>query len=405
MFHRILTLIRKELQMLLGERRGRMMLIIPVILQITLFPLAATLEVKNATLAIYDQDGGPAAIELTQRLRAQTLTFTHFIDIDGEQQLNDTIERQRALAVVRIPPDFSRQIARANSPSGPAATNAPSAATDASNAPRIQILLDGRRSNAGQIAAGYIQQIVLAYQQDLAAARSPAPAPALASSAAPLPTAAAPSTTLTATNWFNPNLDYKNFILPCLIGLITSIGVLMITTLSVAREREQGTFEQLLVSPLTPEMIIIGKLAPAILVACFQATLILLAAVFVYDVPFRGSLFLLYAGMIFYALALGGVGLFISALCATQQQAFLGNFCFQMPAILLSGFAAPIENMPVWLQHLTWINPIRHFMEVVKAIYLKNATPAQFAELTWPLLVIGAITLGAAALLFRKKTA
>ena len=394
---RILTLIRKELQMLLGERRGRMMLIIPVILQITLFPLAATLEVKNATLGIYDQDGGPAAIELTQRLRAQTITFTHFLAITGERQLNDAIERQRALAVVRIPPDFSRQIARADGVAGPAATGA----ADDPGGPRIQILLDGRRSNAGQIAASYIQQIVLAYQQDLAAARATALAPA----AEPPPTAAAPNSALIVTNWFNPNLDYKNFVLPCLIGLITSIGVLMITTLSVAREREQGTFEQLLVSPLTPEMIIIGKLMPAILVACFQATLILLAAVYIYDVPFRGSLFLLYAGMILYALALGGVGLFISSLCATQQQAFLGNFCFQMPAILLSGFAAPVENMPVWLQHLTWINPIRHFMEVVKAIYLKNASAAQVAALSWPLLVIGAITLGSAAILFRKKTA
>jgi ABC-2 type transport system permease protein len=385
MFRRLLTLIRKEFQIILGDKQARLLVVMPVILQTALFPLAATLEIKNATLAIYDQDGGPAAIELAQRLRAQTTAFTAFIDISGEQQLNDTIERQRALAVVRIPPDFSRRIAAMGEMA------AASAGGSAAAAPQLQLLLDGRRTNAGQIAAGYIQQIAQTFQQDLAGRRAGA-------------AAATPPSALVAQNWFNPNLDYLDFLLPCLIALITTTGILIVTTLSVAREREQGTFEQLLVSPYTPEMIMAGKLAPALVIAMFQATLILIAAVFIYQVPFQGSLLLLYAGITLYALALAGVGLFISALCATQQQAFISMFAFMMPAMILSGFAAPVENMPVWLQHLTWINPIRHFMELVKAIYLKNATPAHFAALSWPLLVIGAITLGSAAILFRKKT-
>ena len=372
MLRRLLALIRKEIQIILGDKQGRLLVIMPVIVQLALFPLAATLEIKNSTLGIYDEDHGPAAIELTQRLRAQTVTFTHFIAINNEQQLNDAIEQQRALAVVRIPPDFSAQVARANA------------------TPQLQLLLDGRRTNAGQIAAGYIQQIVQSYQQDLASAR----AGAIASAA---------SSTLVARAWFNPNLDYLDFILPCLIALITTTGVLIVTALSVAREREQGTFDQLLVSPYTPELIMIGKIAPALLIATFHATLILLAAVFIYQVPFQGSLLILYAGIILYALALAGVGLFISALCATQQQAFIGMFAFMMPAMMLSGFAAPVENMPVWLQHVTWINPIRHFMEVVKAVYLKNAAADLVVVLAWPLLVIGVITLGAAAVLFRKN--
>lgn len=374
MLHRLRTLIRKELQIILGDKQGRLLVIMPVIMQTALFPLAATLEIKNATLAIHDQDRGPAAIELTQRLRAQAVTFTHFIDVDNDRALNDAIEQQRALAVLRIPPDFSAQLARAN------------------GAPQLQLLLDGRRTNAGQIAAACIRQIVQTYQQDLAAARTGA-------------ITATPPADLIVRAWFNPNLDYLDYMLPCLIALITTIGVLIVTTLSVAREREQGTFDQLLVSPYTPEMIMTGKLVPALLIATFQATLILLAAVFIYRVPFQGSLVILYAGIILYALALSGVGLFISSLCATQQQAFMGMFAFIMPAMMLSGFAAPVENMPVWLQHVTWINPIRHFMEVVKAIYLKDASPAHALQLAWPLLVIGAITLTSAALLFRKKTA
>lgn len=378
MFRRIFSLIRKEFQVLLGDRQGRMLLIMPVILQTTLFPLAASLEIKNATLGIFDEDRGPAAIELTQRLRAGSSTFTHFVDIPSAQQLNDTIEQQKALAVVRIPPDFSRQLARAESAApGNAAT------------PQLQLLLDGRRSNGGQIAATYIQQIVQTFQQDRARAHGAAQFPA----------------EVIVRAWFNPNLDYLNFILPCLIAIIITVSVLIVTTLSVAREREQGTFDQLLVSPFTPEMIMIGKLAPALVIASFQATLILIAAVFIYHVPFQGSLVILYAGILLYALALSGVGLFISSLCSTQQQAFLGVFCFMMPAIMLSGYAAPVENMPVWLQHLTWGNPLRHFMEVVKAVYLKNASPAHALELAWPLLVIGAVTLSSAALLFRRKTA
>ena len=266
MFRRLLTLIRKEFQIILGDRQGRMLLVMPVILQTALFPLAATLEIKNATLAIYDQDRGPAAIELTQRLRAQTVAFTDFIDISGEQQLNDTIERQRALAVVRIPPDFSRRLTAAGTP----------LALPSDAAPQLQLLLDGRRTNAGQIAASYIQQIVQIYQQDRAAQNPAAPA--------------APPSELIVQNWFNPNLDYLNFLLPILIALITTVGVLIVTTLSVAREREQGTFDQLLVSPYTPEMIMAGKLVPALLIASFQATLILIAAVYIYQVPFQGSL-------------------------------------------------------------------------------------------------------------------
>lgn len=367
MLRRLLTLIRKELQIILGDRQGRLLVIMPVIVQTAIFPLAATLEIKNATLGIYDQDRGPAAVELTQRLRAQRVTFTRFIDIGDERQLGEAIERQRVLAVVRIPPDFSAKIARADATA------------------QLQILLDGRRANSGQIAAGHLRQIISGFEQDAPAAM--------------------PVSALVTRAWFNPNLDYLDYILPCLIALITTTGVLIVTALSVAREREQGTFNQLLVSPYSPEMIMAGKIVPALLIATFHATLILLAAVFIYQVPFRGSLLILYAGTLLYALALAGVGLFVSSLCATQQQAFIGMFAFMMPAMMLSGFAAPVENMPVWLQHITWMNPIRHFMEVVKAVYLKNATLGHIASLAWPLLVIGSITLGAAAVLFRRRIA
>src|SRR5213075_1401562 len=153
-------------------------------------------------------------------------------------------------------------------------------------------------------------------------------------------------------------------------------------------------FDQLLVSPLTPGMIMIGKTIPALLVAMVQGSIILAAGVFVYRIPFQGSLPLLYFSMIFYIVALAGIGLLISSVCSTQQQAFLGVFSFMMPAVLLSGFPSPVENMPAWLQYLDWLNPLRHFIIIVKGVFLKDLGFKALLHPLWPLVVIAFITLG-----------
>jgi len=208
---------------------------------------------------------------------------------------------------------------------------------------------------------------------------------------------------LIVRHWFNPNLDYVRHIVPSLVAIITTISTLVVTALSVAREREQGTFDQLLVSPLTPGMIMVGKTVPALLVAAFQATIILSAGVFVYRIPFVGSLLLLYGSMFFYILALAGVGLLISSICSTQQQAFLGTFSFIMPGVLLSGFPSPVENMPQWLQYVDWFNPLRHFIVIVKGVFLKDVGLSVLLQSLWPLLVIATLTLSAANWMFRKR--
>ncbi len=264
--------------------------------------------------------------------------FTRIIPVWSGEEVDEAIGTREAMLAVHIPADFSRKIA-------------------AGETSPVQVILDGRRSNSSQIAFSYLQSVLDVYLKDRAAAAG----------------RVVPSE-IVARNWFVPNLEYTHFILPSLVAIITTIGSLIVTALSVAREREQGTFEQLLVSPLSPEMIMIGKAVPAVAVGFFQATLILIAAVFIYHVPFRGNLALLYGAMFFYALALVGVGLFISSVSKTQQQAFLGAFVFMVPAILLSGYTAPVENMPLWLQHLTWVNPVRHFVEVVKGVFLKDAS-------------------------------
>ncbi|MBC8946477.1 MULTISPECIES: ABC transporter permease [Xenorhabdus] len=368
MFHRLYTLVMKELQSLLRDPKTRATLILPVIFQMSLFPWAATLEVKNATIAIYDEDKGRASIELTQRL-AKSKAFPDVIMLNSSQEIRPTLDNRDALLLVRFPQNFSAHLASQTPTS-------------------IQVLLDGRNSNSAQIAANYLQHIVMDYQKELLGN-----APGLNNSE------------LIIRNWYNANLDYKWFVVPSLVAMITTIGVLIVTALSVAREREQGTLDQLLVSPLTTWQIFIGKAIPALVVATIQASIVLLIGTLGYQIPFSGSLLLFYGCILVYGLSLVGFGLLISAICSTQQQAFIGVFVFIMPAILLSGYISPVENMPVWLQNITWINPIRHFTDITKQIYLKSADFSVIWHSLWPLLLIIVTTNGIAYRLFRSKIA
>jgi ABC-2 type transport system permease protein len=365
MFSRILTLIVKEMQALLRDPQSRVILIMPVVLQLALFPFAATLEVTNNTLAVFNEDTGKESFELVQRF-SQAKAFSELIPVFNETEVRRVIDNQEALIVIRFPADFSRNIAAGRSVS-------------------IQALLDGRRSNSGQIALGYVQQILQGYTEDHQTNRK-----------------RVTHSVLIIRNQFNPNLDYVRHIVPSLVAIITTISTLIVTALSVAREREQGTFDQLLVSPLTPGMIMVGKTVPALLAAIVQATIILLAGIFIYQIPFAGSFGLLYASMVFYILALAGFGLLISSICFTQQQAFLGVFSFVMPTILLSGFVSPIENMSIWLQYLDWLNPLRHFIVIVKGLFLKDIGFYAVLQNLWPLMVIAAGTLGTANWIFRR---
>nr|UKE83597.1 ABC transporter permease [Pectobacterium sp. PL152] len=378
MLHRLWTLIIKELQSLLRDPQTRSILVLPVILQVSLFPFAATLDVTNATIAIYSEDNGPHAIELTQRF-AKAKSFSHVLMLHSPQDVAPTLDNQRALLILRFPPQFSRDIAGGNSTS-------------------LQLILDGRRSNSAQIAANDVQHIVRDYQLALLAARP-------AQNGANQSTSNPNNSELVVRHWYNPNLNYKWFVVPSLIAMIATIGVLIVTALSVAREREQGTLEQLLVSPLSTSQIFIGKAVPALIVATFQATIVLLAGILIYHIPFAGSLLLFYTTMLIYGLSLVGFGLLISSLCSTQQQAFIGVFVFLMPAILLSGYVSPVENMPVWLQHITWINPIRHFTDITKQIYLKDADFSIIWDSLWPLFIITLTTGSAAYAIFRRNIA
>ncbi|WP_392567031.1 ABC transporter permease [Utexia brackfieldae] len=368
---RIWTLICKELLLLLRDKQTRIVLIMPVLVQVTIFPFAATLNVSNATLAIYDQDHGQPAQELIARL-AQAEPFSRLDFVDSRSALQSSIDNQTALLAVILPANFSQQLL---SPSPADQTSA------------VQLVLDGRHSNSAQLAANYVQQIIAQYRQALVCQQ----------------TQQCQSTQLVVRNWFNPNLDYKWFVLPSLVALITTIGVLVVTALSIAREREQGTFEQLLVSPLSTWQIFIGKAIPALVIAMVQGSIILLVGIFFFQIVFQGSLLLYYFCMLIYGCSLVGFGLLISALCSTQQQAFIGIIVFMVPAILLSGYISPVENMPEILRYITWVNPVRHFTELTKQIYLKGGSLPMVWQSLYPLLVITVFTISLAYLFFKKR--
>ncbi len=363
---RLIALIKKELQAILGDKQSLRLLIAPTVMQLLIFPFAATLEVNNNTIAIFDQDGGAAVSEIVQRL-TQTPAFDKVVLVDSVEQGSDLIDRQKALLLLRFGQHFSESVT-------------------AGRPDPIQVILDGRRSNSGQIAISYVQQVL---------ARVPI--------GGHLSAVTPPAGGLSVRHWYNANLDYFRFILPSLVAMITTLSALIVTAMSVAREREQGTLDQLLVSPLTPGMIFIGKAIPALIVAMIQATIILLGSVYGYGVEFQGSLLLLYLCIFPYVLALVGIGLFISNICATQQQAFLGVFLFVMPAILLSGYVSPVSNMPDWLQTITWANPIRHFIVITKGIYLKAAVLEDFSANLLALVTTGCVTGGVSLYLFHRR--
>ena len=369
MFQRLLTLIIKELLALARDPKGRFILIVPPLIQMTVFSLAATQEVKNVRMAVLNEDYGTSARDLVARFSGSPY-FTEVRMLRGEADIGPAIDARAVLMVLSIGPNFSRDLA-------------------AGRPTTVQLILDGRRSNAAQIVAGYAEGILDGYNQELATVRRLPPPP--------------PPSVLAPRVWFNPNLDTTWFTVPSLLAILTTLMGLVVTALSVAREREVGTFEQLLVSPLSPVEIIIGKTIPALLIGVAEGTGMILVGVLVFRVPLTGSVTLLYASMVVYLAAVIGVGLFISSLAHTQQQAILGAFVFMVPAMLLSGFASPIENMPDWLQTATLANPIRHFMVIVKGLFLKNMPAAEVLRSLWPLAVIACVTLAAATWLFRHR--
>ena len=367
MLQRILALVIKELRAILRDKRSRLVLIGPPIAQLLIFGYAASFDLNHVPYAVYDADGSRAARSLLARFEGSP-TFDFRGRLQNEEQIRAAIDNREVLLVLRTGADFGRHLERGQ----PA---------------DLQVIIDGRNSNTAMIALNYVRTMVIDFNRDWSAEHGLPLAPAH----------------LQVRSWFNENLVSRWFIVPGIVALLTLVVTLIVTALSVAREREAGTFDQLLVTPLHPVEILLGKALPGFIIGTVEATFIILMVVYWFEVPLRGSLIPLYLGLWLYLLSAIGVGLMISALSVTQQQGLMGAFLFLVPAVILSGFATPIENMPHVVQWLTYLNPMRYFLVVVRGVFLEGADASLLVPQYWPMALIGLVTLALAGWLFRHR--
>jgi ABC-2 type transport system permease protein len=366
---RILSLTRKELLAVLKDPRGRFTILVPPIMQCLIFGYAATFDLADVPYVVLDQDRSAASQRLLADLDGSGV-FRRVANLDRETDLKRYVDEREALVALQIPQDFERRLL----------VDPP---VD------VQFIVDGRNSNTAATAAGYANTIIERFNADWRVTYGQAGLPLQ----------------LTMRAWYNPNLESRWFMIPALIGLLTMIQVMLLTAMSVAREREQGTFDQLLVTPFRPVEIMAGKALPSVLIGLTQTTGILLVAQLWFQIPFIGSFVTLYVGLTIYLLAAVGFGLLISSLVATMQQAMLFSFMLMMPFSLLSGLMTPISSMPVVLQYVTLINPLRYAIEIAHRVYLEGVGLHALWPDIWPLAAIAAVTLSVSAWRFGNRLA
>jgi ABC-2 type transport system permease protein len=364
---RIIALAVKELLAILKDKKSRIVLIGPPIAQLLIFGYAATFDLNNIPLVVYNEDRGAPSRELVARVTGSP-HFELVGYIDHDAQIAPLIDNKDALMVLHIGPHFSK-------------------ALKLGNTAHAQLILDGRNSNTALLALGYIRSIFTDFNIEWAENHGQRGPPAI----------------LKIRPWYNENLASRWFIVPGIVGLLTLVVTTIVTGLSVAREREAGTFDQLLVTPLRPVEILIGKSVPGVLIGLVEGSFILLMAVYWFEVPLRGSVGALYLGMFLFLLSAVGIGLMISSLAVTQQQGILGAFLFLVPSVILSGFATPISNMPEVVQYLTYINPMRYYMVILRGVFLEGDSAELLVHQYWPMAIIAVVTLAMAGWLFRHR--
>lgn len=365
-FAAIWALVIKEFQMIWSDPKNRAMILLPPLLMLTVFAFSATFEVNRISMLVYDQDNTPVSRALIDKI-ANTPYVKHLYFVNNPQELQENIDNEKAFVALTIPQDFGKKIYL-------------------EDAPKVQLILDGRKSNTAQVVSGYLTQVFAAFQYEINGVNPPQ---------SPIK--------ISVRNWFNPNLNYQWYIVISFMGVLITVMMLAITALSVAQEKELGTFDQILISPLKPFEILIGKTIPAITVAYMDFSIMLIAGSYIFDIPAESGYLLIYACIFVFLLSIAGIGLFISTICNTQQQAIFGVFAFLAPTFLLSGFITPIENMPVALQKFSVINPLTYFFRLSRGLFLKNIDSAAIWADVWPLLIIGICTLSFASWFFNKR--
>lgn len=365
-FGRVLSLIIKEFHSVWRDKKSRSIIFLPPIMQLFIFSYAATLDITNIKLGILDYDNTEITREFTRQIKSSRY-FSKIYNFKNHKELKKAIDEEKIRVGIFIENDFTKNYKTGNNPS-------------------IMVLSDGRRTNSSQIISSYISEI--------------------ANNFSPLGQVKKSSTSpfFEVRNHYNPNLSYHLFIVASLMGILPMTAVVLLSSLSLAREKEMGTFDELLVLPFKTSEIIFGKVIVPLFFGLVNGVIILFLSRIFFKLPFEGSFLLFMGALSLFLTSVVGIGLFISSIFKTQQQAMLGVFVFMFPAIILSGYTSPIENItPEFLQHLTVLNPLRFFLVISKGIILKNMNFYYVSLNLLPIVIIAIITLTGAGWAFRAK--
>jgi ABC-2 type transport system permease protein len=376
MFRRIWNIMLKEFIQVWRDKKLRFFLIGPPLVQIMAYGYAINFDVKNVATAIFDEDRTAETRNLTDRFRS-TDYFRVKYDLTNQAQLRDLIDRGEITMVVHIPWDFSQKLK-----SGQTAT--------------LQLITDATDSNAAMIVNRYAATILNDYTQEILAQRL---------RRFGMMGKLKPPLEVDFRAWFNPNLLSRWSFVPGVIAMVVMLVSLMLTALAVVREREIGTMEQILVSPIRPLEFLMGKTIPFVIISVLEVAMVTLVALLWFEVPFRGQVSVLFLGTVTFLFNSVGLGLLISTTASTQQQAMMAGTFILTPAIMLSGLVFPIANMPVFFQYLTYLNPLRYFVIVVQDVFLKGIGLA----VLWPQMAamtgLGLAMLALSVLRFRRRLA
>lgn len=376
MRERIKHMLIKEFIQIFRDPRMKGVIFLMPIIQLLVFGYAVTTDVKNIPTLVYDLDNSVASRELIGRF-VKSGYFEVLEYTDRDSRIRDLMDRGEVGAVLRINKGFENDLR-------------------AGRTAQLQLIVDGTDSNTAGIVLNYSSRIAGQFSNKVLVERL------TRATGRPANTS---RVELETRAWFNENLESRNFYVPGVIAIIVMLITLMLTSMAVVREKEIGTMEQIMVTPITSVEFILGKTVPFALIGFADVVLITLLGVFWFEVPIRGSLLLLFVATALYLLTTLAIGLFISTVSQTQQQAMMSTFFFYFPAVLLSGFMFPIANMPVVVQWLTYLNPLRYFLVIIRGVFLKGVGP----DVLWPqilaLAVMGRVALWLAAKRFKKTLA
>jgi ABC-2 type transport system permease protein len=381
MLERIFAIIRKELNQLFRNRLRRLFLFVPPIFQLIIFGYAVNLDVDNLRMGWMDMDQSPQSHDLLADFQGSGRFLLTSLP-QNEKGIQDALDRGDAQVIVRVLPGFGRDILLGRPTSA-------------------QILVDGTNSNTASLASAYTSQLVAAYSSSLATAQMQSRMMARAGMGTMSMRVGRISDS--ARVWFNPDLRSRNYFIPGVIVNIITIVTLSLTAMAIVREKEIGTMEQLMVTPVRASELIIGKTLPFVFVGIWDMLLVLAAALLVFHVPFQGNFWLLFGTTLLFLLTTLGAGLFISTVSRTQQQAMMATGLFFQPFFMLSGFTFPIRNMPQVAQWLTIVNPVRYFMEIVRGVFLQGAGVAALWPQMVALAIFGVTILWLSVLRFHKQ--